>query len=61
MHRTMKGFRRLYAQGDITLQEINRTVASWVAHAEHADTYGLRQKLLGKYQFSRHSEIAITA
>jgi len=52
MHHSMKRFQRMYAQGEITLEQINRTVASWVAHAEHADTYGLRQKLLGKYKFS---------
>lgn len=53
MHKSMRQFQRLYARGELSLEEINQTVSSWVAHAEHADTYGLRKALLGKYAFKR--------
>jgi len=53
MHRSMRRFQRLYARGEITLEEVNQTISSWVAHAKHADTEGLRKALLGKYSFKR--------
>ena len=37
-----------YAQGTMTLEEIGRRVQGWVAHAQHADTVGLRQALFEK-------------
>lgn len=37
-----------YASGDITLDDITRRVRGWVAHAEHADTVGLRRTLFAK-------------
>lgn len=37
-----------YANGEITLDDITRRVRGWVAHAEHADTVGLRQTIFSK-------------
>jgi len=44
--RSLKRLRRLYAEGEIDLLRVSQTVQSWIAHARHADTLGLRQKLL---------------
>lgn len=42
-----------YARGDVTLPEVRQRIASWVAHAEHADTENLRRQLLGAAVFQR--------
>ena len=48
------GYRRhlqtLYAQyqrGEITREKVDASVRSWVGHAMHGDTWGLRTQLLG--------------
>lgn len=38
--------RQAAARGEITLEEIDRRVQGWLAHAAHGDTYGLRRSLL---------------
>lgn len=48
MRRKMKRLARLYHEGRIDLDRIDRVVASWVGHAGHADTYNLRGKVLGE-------------
>jgi retron-type reverse transcriptase len=43
-------FRRLraqYAGGQIDKEHLDRAVQGWVAHAAHADAYGLRRAILG--------------
>jgi len=55
MHRTMRKHQRLYARGEITLEQIRQTVVSWSAHASHADTHGLQAKLLRQYRFRREA------
>lgn len=37
-----------FAQGNLTLAEISQRVRGWVAHAEHANTVGLRSKIFNK-------------
>lgn len=53
IHRTMRHFQRLYARGEIELDEIRQSVVSWSAHASHADTHSLQQKMLDQYPFTR--------
>ena len=43
--RRLRQMRDAYQRGDITLEEIRPSIQSWVAHAEHADTYRLRERL----------------
>ncbi|HEJ4320077.1 RNA-dependent DNA polymerase [Alcaligenes faecalis] len=51
--RTLKHLRKRYAAGKVELSKIKESVMSWIAHASHAETFGLRNKLLGSIPFSR--------
>ena len=42
-----------YANGIIDLEKVGRSVQSWIAHASHANTYGLRRSVLGECVFRR--------
>ncbi len=58
VHRARRRLRRLqadYANGRVSLAQVSQSVQSWVAHAAHADTYGLRQHVLGGVAFRRGS------
>ena len=35
-----------YLRGEVTGEEISRSIQSWFAHLEHGDTWRLRQKIL---------------
>ena len=43
--RKMRQMQALYAEDKVTLAEISASVQSWLGHARHADTYGLRKKI----------------
>lgn len=43
--------RRLYADGEISLEEMSTSVQSWIAHAKHADSYHLRSKIFREHPF----------
>lgn len=49
----LRWLQRQYAAGRVTISEVSQSVQSWVAHAAHADTYGLRQQVLGEVAFRR--------
>lgn len=53
MSRTLKYLRKRYAAGKVELSKIRESVVSWIAHASHAETFGLRNKLLASVSFSR--------
>ncbi len=55
MHRTMRKLQRMYARGEVELDQVRQTVVSWSAHASHADTHGLQHKLLGQYPFTKEA------
>lgn len=44
----LKKYHRQYAAGEINLSDINPNIQSWLGHASHADSYGLRKTLLDK-------------
>ncbi len=46
---------RLYARGQVSLEQVGMHVNSWVGHARHADSHALRKKLLGATLFVRGS------
>lgn len=54
--RTLRLLRKQYAAGKVGLSKIRESVISWIAHASHAESYGLRRKLLGGIPFTRDSE-----
>lgn len=56
MRRSLKRMQRMYSRGEITLAEVRQSVQSWVAHASHADTAGLRESLLSSATFQRVAE-----
>ena len=53
MRRRLKRMRREYAREEISLENVRRSVHSWIGHARHADTYRLRERLLGEAAFQR--------
>lgn len=53
MKRKLKAFQKKYAQGRVTLDEINASIQSWLGHAKHANTYNLRRKLFEKFVLKR--------
>ena len=44
----LRKFRKLYLTGKLDKQKIKESITSWLAHAEHADTYYLRKAIFGK-------------
>lgn len=51
--RKMKTMAKLYREGRLTWGKINASVQSWIGHAKHADTWGLRNSILGGIVFTR--------
>jgi len=50
---SLKRLQRHYAEGRIDHEHIRPVVHSWIAHAAHASTERLREKLLNAFPFSR--------
>ena len=51
--RKLHKFERLYAQGRLTIADINPSVVSWIGHAMHADTWRVRNQILNNIVFIR--------
>lgn len=49
------------AQGKITQEELMASVRSWIAHAVHADTFGLRRKLFASATLPAFSPVPSSA
>jgi retron-type reverse transcriptase len=49
MKTKLRRFQRLYRDRRITLSQIQPVIQSWIAHASHAQTYGLRSHLLSSF------------
>ena len=49
----MKALQRRYGRGDVGGAELRASIHAWIGHASHADTYRLRESLLGQVAFSR--------
>ena len=56
MRRKLKRMQYQYSRGEISLDKINASIQSWLGHAKHADTYGLRKKLLSSAVFAREQQ-----
>ncbi len=52
--RRFKHLREQYAQGRISLDDLDRSVQGWVAHVQHAHTFGLRRTLLNAPLIARY-------
>ena len=44
-----------YASGEVGMDAVGRSVAAWIAHAEHGNTRGLRRRLPGDVVFGTRS------
>lgn len=53
MKRKMRKFRRGFAEGKVDLEELNRTVQSWIGHVKHANSYNLRKKLFETHALTK--------
>jgi retron-type reverse transcriptase len=51
--RTLRRLQKQYAAGKVLLEKVRQSVVSWVAHASHAETYGLRKRLLSSIPFAK--------
>lgn len=56
MRRTLRKLQKDYAAGRIGLDKVRPRIASWVAHAGHADSEALRKELLGGAVFKRSGD-----
>jgi len=52
MSRRLKRLQKLYGEGRVSLHEITQRVRSWIAHADHADSEGVKRRLLQGARFS---------
>ncbi|PMK93211.1 RNA-dependent DNA polymerase [Vibrio lentus] len=41
----LKKYRKQFANGEISLSDINQNIQSWLGHASHANSHGLKQAL----------------
>ena len=51
--RKFKKFARLYALGQMSLSDIQPSIVSWIGHAQHADSWRVRNKILNNLIFTR--------
>ena len=51
--RKMRQMQGLYAENKVPLHEINASLQSWLGHARHADTQGLRTKIFAGICFTK--------
>ena len=49
MKRKLKAFQRKYAKGEMTLEEITRSINSWKGYAGHANSYLLMEKMFKNF------------
>jgi len=53
VRRDLRVLQRRFERGDVTLADVNVRVASWLAHASHANAHGISRQILGAAVFSR--------
>ena len=53
--RKLRGFAKAYAEGRMDWEDFNPSVQSWIGHARHAETEGLRRVIFGNTIFVRGS------
>ena len=51
--RRLKHMSRLYQEGEMDWPTLNASVQSWIGHACHAETAGLREAIFGQVSFSK--------
>ncbi len=56
MKRKIKKFNDAYAKGEMSYETVRSSVASWLGHAKHGNTYHLRKKIMGELSLRRNVE-----
>lgn len=56
MKRKLKVFQQKYKEGEMSMEAIERSLYSWLGHAEYGNTYHLRKKMLEEAVFSKESD-----
>ena len=51
--RRLEKLQRQYSEGKIDLGDVRSSVHSWIGHAKHGDTYGLRKSIFVAISFQR--------
>ena len=51
--RQYRGYARAWAEGRLDWDDFAPSVQSWIGHAAHADTWGLRERIFSEIVFSR--------
>ncbi len=51
--RRLRGMARAFAAGRVSLDDLRPRIASWIGHAQHADTAGLRRAMFAQTVFSK--------
>lgn len=54
--RTLRYYQKGYAQGTVSLEQIDATIQSWLGHAKHADSWGFREKLFNEFVLIREDK-----
>jgi len=52
-HRNLKRMAKEYRSGGINIEDVKASLLSWIGHAKHADTWGLRKAMFGSVSFSK--------
>ncbi len=47
----LRAMQAAFRKGIITIEDIKRSVQGWIAHAEHANSYKLRERIFERYVF----------
>lgn len=53
MKRKIKKFNEAYAAGELDYMSIQQSVAAWMGHAKHGNTYYLRKNILGRLKLRK--------
>ena len=56
MKRKLKTFQQKYSEGTMWMEEIERSLYSWLGHAEYGNTYHFRRKMLEDTVFNRGND-----
>ncbi len=55
--RRAREMQRAFARGDMTWPDIHGRIRAWIAHAEHGNTWRLRERVLGDIVFRKGSGV----
>ncbi len=61
IHRKIRFMKKQYSKGRIPAKRIQASMQSWLAHASHAQSYGLRVSILKKAVFYRKVDRNLTS